>query len=187
MKKRIMAAALAATTAFSLAACGGGNETGTKSDLPKGEAKYPIQTEAKLTYWCNLPNQVSSVVSNYGDTPFAKNLAEATGIQVEYMHPAQGQDNALNLLIASGDMPDIVQAYWTQQNPKSCIDNKIILSLNELINDYSPNFKKYTEENPDIAKSLTTDDGDYYVYPFMREDTSLCSTAGFMLQPHIIS
>ena len=182
MKKRIICGLLAAATAFTLTSCGDKKQAVTESNMEKGVVSYPIETDEKLTVWMNLPGQVSSVVSNYGETPFAKNLAEATGIEVEYIHPAQGQDSALNLLIASGDMPDIVKAYWHAENPNTLIEQNVIYNLNDFIDDYSPNYKKYLEENPDIKKQVTTDDGYNYVYPFLRAEKSLCATAGFMLR-----
>ncbi len=65
-----------------------------------------------------------------------------TGIKVEYLHPAQGQDaEVLNLLIASGELPDIIQTDWLARNPESSIAKNTIIALNDLIDNYSPNLK----------------------------------------------
>ena len=108
MLKKIVTAALALSLVVGATSCGKKEISSTTSDLEKGNVSYPLNVDEKLTVWVNLPTQVSSVVSNYGETTFAKHLKEATGVEVEYIHPTQGQDNALSLLIASGDMPDIV-------------------------------------------------------------------------------
>ena len=144
--KKIITAALALSFVVGAASCGKKEISSTTSDLEKGNVSYPLNVEEKLTVWVNLPTQVSSVVSNYGETAFAKNLKEATGVEVEYIHPTQGQDNALSLLIASGDMPDIVIGYWPLENPSKCIEQNVIYNLNDYLDDYSPNFKKYMSE-----------------------------------------
>lgn len=181
MKKSFVYISVAASIAVALAGCGKKNEA-VKSDMEKGIVKYPIKTEEKLTYWCSLPSQVSSVVSNYGETPFAQSLREATGIEVRYIHPAQGQENALDLLIASDDMPDIVFSQWFMKNPQSCIDKGIIYNLDEFVDDYAPNMKKYLDDNPDIKKDVITDSGNIYSFPFVRGERSLCAVSGFMMR-----
>lgn len=180
-KKKLIALSLVSSMAI-VPGCGKKETVSSTSDLKKGVVEYPLKESEKLTYWCNLPMQVSSSVSNYGETPFAKVLEEATGIKVEYIHPTQGQANALNLLIASGNMPDIVQGYWYGQEPANCIQQGVICNLNDYIDDYAPNFKKYLEENKDIDKMISTDEGYKYVFPFIREDDTTCAVAGFMLR-----
>lgn len=181
MKKRVVFLVLAAALAVTATGCGK-KEEAVQSDLKKGVVEYPIQTEEKLTYWCSLPSQVSSVVSNFGETPFAQSLREATGIEVEYVHPAQGQENALDLLIASGDMPDMVFSQWFMKNPQSCIDKGIIYNLDEFVDDYAPNLKKYLDENPNVKKDVVTDAKNVYVFPFVRGEKSLCAVSGFMMR-----
>lgn len=181
MKKRVLCLIVAALGILTMSACEKKEET-VSSNLEKGIVSYPIKTDEKLTYWCALPSQISTTVSNFGETPFAKNLAEATGIEVEYIHPSQGQSNALNLLIASGEMPDIVFSEWIYQGPESCINQNIIYKLDDYMSDYAPNFKKFVEENEEYSKLVVDDNGNYYSFPFIRGDKVLCSSAGLMLR-----
>lgn len=181
MKKRALSLALAVAGMLSLCACEKKEEAVT-TDLAKGEVSYPIETDEKLTYWCELPSQISTSVTNFGETPFAKYLTEATGIEVEYIHPSQGQSNALQLLIASGELPDIVFAQWVYQAPESCIEQKIIYKLDDYINDYAPNFKKFLDENDTFKKQVLDDKGEYYSFPFLRGDEGLCASGGLMLR-----
>lgn len=184
--KRIALTAVSAgvLAAMLLSGCGGGGKTAKKeSDLPKGEISYPIKTNETLEYWVRLTPALGTSVKNYGETEFAKEYQKRTGIKVTYKHPAQGQeDEVLNLLIASGDLPDIIEADWLARNPDDCIAKKTILNLGDYIDDYSPNLKKFLNENSDINKAVLTDTGKYYVYPFVRNDDKLLSTAGFMLR-----
>lgn len=183
MKKYIICGLTAALCLSMLAGCGEEKNNTASSNMPKGEVSYPIETDVTLKYWVRLTPALGTSVKNFGETPFAKKLMENTGINIEFLHPAQGQEaEVLNLLIASGDLPDIIETDWLARNPDSSIAKNTILGLNDLINDYSPNLKKYLEENPDVDKEIKTDSGKYYVYPFIRNDEKLLSTAGLIMR-----
>ena len=157
--------------------------TNINSDMPTGEITYPIKTDETLTYWVRLANALSTSVTNFAETEFAKEYMRRTGINVEYKHPAQGTESeSINLLLASGELPDIIEYNWLSLNPDSAIEKKNILALNDYIENYSPNLKKWLSEHPDINKQIVTDNGNYYVYPFIRNDDKLQSTSGFMLR-----
>lgn len=168
--KKVSAAVLAGTLAFGVLGCG------------QDEAAQD-GVGNKLTYWVRLHPNIATSVTNFGETPFAKAYSEKTGISVEYIHPAQGQEaESLNLLIASGELPDIIETDWLSRDPESSIEKKTILPLNDLIESDAPNLKKFLSENPDIDKEVQTDSGNYYVFPFIRNGEKLLSTAGFIMR-----
>lgn len=47
--------------------------------------------------------------------------------------------------------------------------------------------KAYLEANPEIDKSVKTDDGSYYVYPFIRGDKSLTAYQGLYIRQDWLS
>lgn len=77
-----------------------------------------------------------------------------------------------NLVLASNDLPDVWMNNWLNfpGGPKRAIDQGYILRLNDIIDKYAPNFKKVLQENPQIAKDIRTDEGDYYAFPFIRSE-----------------
>ena len=155
----------------------------SESTAPKGVVSYPIETDVTLKYWVRLPSALGTSVKNFSETPFSKEYMKRTGINIEYMHPAQGQETeVLNLLIASGDLPDIIEAEWLSRDPDSSISKNTILKLNDFFADYSPNLTKYLNDNKDVDRAIRTDSDNYYVYPFIRGDEKLLSTAGLMLR-----
>lgn len=167
-----------------LGGCGDGQPAQTQSS-PQGAAQYPVETDVTLTYWGNLNYNLTTQVKNFGDTPFAQEYQKRTGIKVEYKHPAQGQEaETLNLLIASGDLPDIVETNWYGQpaGPQNAIDVGTIISLNDILQNNAPNLKKFLDSNPDVDRMVKTDEGSYYCFPFIRNDDSLLSVQGFMLR-----
>lgn len=181
--KKFIALGLSAVLALSTAGCGKKNEVTTSGDFPKGEIEYPIETDVTLTYWGRLPGSLGTIVKNYDETEFAKKIMEETGIKIKFIHPAQGQEvESLNLLIASGELPDIIETDWLSRNPDSMIEKKVIMPLNDIFRDYAPNLTKYLEANPDVAKQMKTDEGNYFAFPFIRNDEKLLATSGFMIR-----
>lgn len=58
----------------------------------------------------------------------------------------------------------------------------MIIALNDVIDQYCPNLKKYLEENPDIDRMVKTDNGTYFAFPFIRGEERLCFTVGSFLR-----
>lgn len=150
------------------------------------EASYPLKTDVKLKYLGGLNWNVSANFKNLGDTPFAKELEKKTGIKVEYIHPAAGQEkDSINLLIASGDLPDLMEYNWLNDyvgGPEAAISNNVILKLNDIFDEYAPNLKNYLQSNTEINKMVKTDNGSYYVFPFVRGDSLLLTTYGLAMR-----
>ena len=58
----------------------------------------------------------------------------------------------------------------------------MIIALNDVMDQYCPNLKKYLEENPDIDRMVKTDNGTYFAFPFIRGEERLCFTVGSFLR-----
>lgn len=183
-----MAAAMAATM---LAGCGSktaDTQTTAQETLPQsasGEFSYPITSDEVLTYWCELNQNVSANYSNLGETPFARELMKETGVTIDFQHPPANQGKEqFSLLLADGSLPDLMEYAWMNYpgGPEKAIQDGNIMALNEVFEKYCPNVMKYLEENPDVDKMIKTDDGHYYVFPFVRGDEALCHTIGPMLR-----
>lgn len=178
MKKRILA--LLCAGMMLLSGCGGNGGGGeVVSDFDFNG--YPMENAPKMTYWMGINANMSLAVDNAGKTEFAKELAKRTGVEVEYIHPVTGQEaTALGLLIASGEMPDMIEYSWATYNGggQKNVDEGVIIPLNDYIDKYAPNFKKFLEENPEIDKMIKTDDGIYYAFPFIRGDDRLLISTG---------
>lgn len=178
--KRAVAAGLSAVMALACAGCGGKKQSADDVAYLK-DASYPIETETMLTYWMPLHANVSASATEMGDTPYAEEMEKKTGVNVKYIHPVAGQETEqLNLLLASDELPDMIEYNWYEftGGPNKAISEGYITELNDLIDEYSPNLKKVLAQNPDYDKAVKTDEGKYYVYPFIRSDDLLLATAG---------
>jgi putative aldouronate transport system substrate-binding protein len=158
----------------------------TVNNSSSGVVSYPIKTDVKLTYWTKLDPKVSPHSKTLADTEFAKQLEKETGIKVEWLHPAQGQETEqFNIMIASGELPDIIDRYWTNAyagGPDKAIDDKIILRLNEVIDKYAPNYKKVLEADKTLSKLAKSDKGNIYSFGFIRGDDILTTYSGPILR-----
>ncbi len=185
MKSKIIKAAAVITAAAALLASCSGESKKNAVDSNSDFSAYPIKTSETLTYWMPLSSTISVITQNYGDTPFAKELEKKSGVKIEYIHPTQGQDaSALSLMIASDELADIVETDWLnfQGGPSKAISNEVIVDLTDYMDEYAPNLKKFLKEHPDIDKSVKTDDGRYYCFPFIRNDKSLLCSAGYIIR-----
>ncbi|GBG08401.1 ABC transporter substrate-binding protein [Paenibacillus agaridevorans] len=149
--------------------------TPEKNQAPAA-ASYPLQAGSTITSWQPLNNNLSSVnIQNMAETSFGITLEKQTGIKVSYTHPSTGQiTEKFNLMVASSELTDVVEYTWTAYpgGPEKAINDNVILPLNDIIDQYAPNLKKTIEADPELARQLKTDSGQYYVFPMLRESPS---------------
>ena len=68
------------------------SEEAKPSTTPDATFAYPMKTDVKIKYWMGLNSNLLAVVKNFCETELGKELTKKTGINVEWIHPAQGQD-----------------------------------------------------------------------------------------------
>jgi putative aldouronate transport system substrate-binding protein len=134
-----------------------------------------------LTYWTGISANVAATKQSYAEMTCYQELQKRTGIQLDFQHPPVDQTTEqFNLMIASGQYPDIIETNWLTfpGGPAKAIRDEIIVRLNELIDQHAPNLKKLLDENPEWRKQIVTDEGDIYCFPFLRGDPTLLTFAG---------
>ena len=173
--KKLICLGVAAALAASLCSCGGkqtSKTNGAQSELPETKYgdTYPIQSDKTLTMWTHMP--VDPQYTNLGDMPMFQELKKRTGINVEYKSPIGAHKEQFNLLIASGDYPDIIGYDWfvCMGNPSKPIEDNIIIPLNDVIDKYAPNLKGLLEKYPNQAKQHRTDEGIYFGFPGLTSE-----------------
>jgi putative aldouronate transport system substrate-binding protein len=149
------------------------------------DGSYPIKTDETLTYWMPLNANVSATTESFSKTKLAEELERQTGVKIEYIHPTQGQEGEqLNLMLASGDLADIIENSWNNfpGGPEKALAEEYIIPLNDIMDQYAPNLKKYLQENPEIDKMVKTDQQNYYVFPYIRGDELLLTYQGIIIR-----
>lgn len=128
--------------------------------------ELPLTTSGEtLTVWRMLHPTAAKYITNTAETESAKALEEQTGVHVEYIHPAVGQEaTAFSLLLASGEYPDIIQMNNLEYpgGGDAAIEDGVFIRLNELIDEYAPNYKKWRESSEENMKMTTTDEGNIW-------------------------
>lgn len=169
------------TTVAATTKTAGTTAAGTTSLTTAGTTLI-VDKPVTLTYWLEMAGgKVSDVFTNMGDTELYKEMEKRTGVKIVFQHPPTGSaKEQFNLMVGSRQLPGIVEYDWTTYpgGAGKAISDGVIVKLNDLVDKYSPNFKKYMDENPEIKKQSTTDAGEYTNYPFIRGDDLLCINYG---------
>lgn len=164
--------------------------TGCTSSKDGGEAAvgditFPLKETVTLTYWMPLDPTVSKNHSTMNDTELYKELEKRTGVKLEFQHPPLGQEQEqFNLMVASNELTDIFEYDMSlyQGGAQKALTDEIISPLNDRMEQYAPNLTAVLKQNPEWDKSVKTDDGTYYTFPFIRGDDRLRVYGGAMMR-----
>ncbi len=179
MKKKLV---LALVGVMALAGCSGGTKKANIKFTDKYGDAYPIQTDETLSVFCEFPENAIKGAKNMNDLPLGQQLKKETGVSIEYIHPTDQTGESFNLMLASGDLPDIIMSRWCQftGGGDKAVSDGYILPLNDIIDKYSPDFKAALEKY-NAKKFFSTDDGEMFFYPGLWDYESV-NTSGFMLR-----
>lgn len=131
--------------------------------------KAPVVGEngkAELSWWVRLYPHVAQTATSFSEVELYKKLSENTGVELSFIHPAIGQEKeSFNIMIASGELPDLITYDFStyKGGAKKAIDDGVIIELDPYL-DKATNYKKVLDNNPDIDRQTTTDDGKHYCF-----------------------
>lgn len=167
-----------AASAILLSACG---ENSNNDSVNSNQENIDVNTEGfpivdeTLTLKLMAPGVG---MSEWDDMPTLQEYSELTNIEFDYDTPPQSDfSTRLNLAFASGDLPDIIYAGGPNSlNAASEVDygeQGLLIPLEDMLEEYAPNFYQLMEENPEIRQSITTTDGHIYALPnIVQGDTA---------------
>jgi len=144
---------------------GSGGGAAAEDDSGVAKEGFPIVKEPiKLTFFAG---KAASAPADWNSLPVWQEYAKMTNIEVDFqLTPAESLAEKRNLVLAGGDYPD---AFHTSRLTTTDLMNYgsqgIFIPLNDLIDQYAPNFKKFLEENPEVKKGITLPDGNIYGFP----------------------
>ncbi|MBM7585543.1 putative aldouronate transport system substrate-binding protein [Bacillus pakistanensis] len=155
-KRKLMAPILAGLMIFS----GGCSDTSTSSqDSKDGEVE-------ELDFFMHASN--GYFIFN-DDWATFKEAAEKTGIKLKGTAPKSSTNSveAFNLMIASGEIPELVHGQKKYLNKFGM--EGAFLPLNDLIKEHAPNIQKYIEEDEAFLKANQGPDGNLYMVPYISD------------------
>ncbi|MBP3360075.1 MAG: extracellular solute-binding protein [Clostridia bacterium] len=140
----------------------------------------------KLSFWMQLFSQVSYSCTNFGETEIAKELQNRLNMDIEFVHPTQGQENEqFNLMIASQELTDILFTPATRfkGGVTQAMDDGVIIDLSDYLNDKkAPNITRLMKEDKDIDTAIKLDDGRYCGFPAVASERELRTFKGLIVR-----
>ncbi|MFB5673873.1 ABC transporter substrate-binding protein [Paenibacillus terreus] len=145
-----------------LSACSGGGNGGSASEKQDPNGKVTL----------NFITQSSPLApSDPNEKLINKRLEEKTNVHINWKNFTKDVFvEKRNLAVASGDLPDaIFNADYGDYELLKLAKDGAIIPLNDLIEQYMPNFKKVLEEAPEYRAMITAPDGNIYAFPWIEE------------------
>jgi len=133
--------------------------------------ELPIADGLGVSYFVQMSGSAAVSLTSYDQMSAYEVLQERTGIDLNFVHPTPGgEQERFNLMVASGDLPDVIEWNWLQYpgGPERALRDGVIIPLNDLIARYAPNLQRILDENPEVRRQVTTADGTVYAFPFLR-------------------
>ncbi|MBR1586481.1 MAG: extracellular solute-binding protein [Clostridia bacterium] len=127
--------------------------------VPFALAEEPIE----ITYFRQELSRNS--VAYYSDTAWVKELENRLNIKLTILGPASSDDynTAVNAMLVSGEYPDLLFFDWTQYSGGAIagVEDGVIVPISEIpeYKEKVPNWFKVIEENADVRRAVTQDDG----------------------------
>ena len=149
-----------------LSACGGSdNNDADKGNGSSNEGDEPIT----LTLFnADLTEDKSF------DDPVAKKITEETGVILDIQHPVGGDEQAIPLMIASGDYPDMI---FAKGDIGKLIEAGGVIKLDDLIEEKGDNLKAMYGDQLDRLRNSVDDPSIYQVGTYGVEE-AIWETSG---------
>jgi len=167
-QKRLIALLLTAVLLLALLAGCGKTTDSSNSDgstdadgISGGGITFPLAETVTLTlYSGGLDANLAAVASSYGDNEFFKELERRTNVHIEFITPAQGNNDAFNLMIASDELPDIInQSGLYSEGYDAAVEDGVYLDLTPYLDTYLKDYNKVRTRTESIERDTRTDAG----------------------------
>lgn len=122
------------------------------------------------------PVQLSAVVSLHASTldletlPIYQELEEKANVDITWEYYRADWDTKKQLILASGDLPDIFFGSATLKGPDIELNLDSLIPLDDLIAEHAPNIRKMLEAYPNAADLCRFSDGKIYSLPHVSPD-----------------
>lgn len=169
-----MGSLLLLTLAIVLSACSGNKANNEAASSPGASspgasaseaASSPVSTEPlELTIFISMDVGAAQYMSNLSESPSIQELERRTNTKLTFIHPPVGQEQEqFNIMIASGDLPDLVMGFFHTYSggPSQAIKDGLIIDPAPYLEENAPNLMKIIAEDPMVAKMMKNDDGEF--------------------------
>ncbi|MGP4041441.1 ABC transporter substrate-binding protein [Gracilibacillus sp. D59] len=117
------------------------------------------------------------------DDPVAQKITEETGVKLEIDYPVGGNDEAIPLMIASGDYPDLIYA---KGDIGKLIEAGGVIKLDDLIEEKGENLKAMYGDQLDRLRNSREDPSIYTVGTYGVENAYWQTSGTFQIQLDVL-
>jgi putative aldouronate transport system substrate-binding protein len=137
---------------------------GQSKDVMTPSGTFPITTE-KVTLKALVLGHAR--VEDFNTNAFTKWYEEKTNVHIDWeVAPPDGADQKLNLVLASGDLPDIIFGFVVTPTQQMIYGEQgIFTNMAPLIDKYGPNTKKMLTDMPQVKEAMMAPGGKIYGLP----------------------
>lgn len=189
--KKILALALAGTMLAGLGGCGGTDadsaDTGSKNtdvsndtaenadgeDAAEESASQDPAEEVSVEWFSSVTGWgPSGWTSGVTSSPLMDAIKEKTGVTLNIEQPPTDADTKLGLMIASGDLPDLI-SLTNGDTIAQLIESGKVWEMEEFLQTYAPDSHLLTEFPQDIKDAVIYKYGGWYSLPSHLESANL--------------
>lgn len=119
------------------------------------------EEEATISFWTGSPS-MDATISGWNDSTANQEMEKRTGVHIEFIEVAPPtQSEAINLMFASGDYPDIINYALTGiYTVPYMIENEIIVDLQDMMAEHAPSYSALMEADPALYLATVSDGGE---------------------------
>jgi len=121
----------------------------------------PLTEGASLSFWTGSP-PMDATISGWSDSTANQEIEKRTGVHVEFIEVAPpAQSEAINLMLTSGDYPDIINYALTGIfTVPYLIENEIVVDLQDMMAEHAPSYSALMEADPALYLATVSDEGE---------------------------
>lgn len=159
----------AGLSAGALSGCSGQQEGGQASTSPgpvssvKADPDKPgwVSDTSPITFDWYL--NFAWYPNKWGVDATSQYVTKKTGVNINFIVPAGNENEKLNTMIASAELPDFITLGWWEDGVKKMVEAGFVEPLNKLAEQYDPYFFKVAD--PAKLAWFQQPDGNVYGYP----------------------
>ncbi len=137
-------------------------QAGNTGEAEGGEITLPLSAEkVTLTMYAGaMDGNFAAVANDYNENAFFQELEKRTNVHIEFQTVPMGSTDAFNLMIASGELPDLIYGPGAYQDGMdAAIDDGYYLDMTPYLETHLPNYNKLRTQNEEMKRNSTTDSG----------------------------
>ena len=139
----------------------------SESKEPDLELGYPIKDDVTLTIAWPVEAAVTAHAADLSETAFGKEWQERTGVNIEIVSYADA--SALNMLLSSGELPDIIYGNLNSYpgGAAGAVEDGLIQPINDYMQ-YAPDLQAVFDEDESVYRDSMTGNGDIIGFLHIR-------------------